>query len=70
MHWSRMLGITLIVVGAVLLYLGWEASQTLGEEVRRELLGRFSEGTTRYFVWGGGAAVMGLLLTVFGIKRR
>jgi drug/metabolite transporter (DMT)-like permease len=70
MHWSRILGITFIVVGAVLLYLGWEASQTLGEEVRRELLGRFSEETTRYFVWGGGAAVMGLLLAVFGVKRR
>jgi hypothetical protein len=70
MHWSRILGITLLIVGAGLLYLGWEASQSIAEEVRRELQGRYSEGTTRYLVWGGGAAVMGLLLTVFGVKRR
>lgn len=70
MHWSRILGITLIVVGAISLYFGWEAAQTVEEEMRLRRLGRFSEGTTRYFVWGGGAAVMGLLLAVFGVRGR
>lgn len=70
MHWSRMLGIALLVAGAILLYFGWEASQSITEEVRRELMGSFSDDTTKYLVAGGAAVVLGLLLTAFGVKRR
>jgi len=70
MHWSRMLGIALLVAGAILLYLGWDASQSVTEEVRRELTGKFSDDTTWYFVGGGAAVVVGLLLGVFGVKGR
>jgi hypothetical protein len=65
-----MLGIALLVVGAILLYFGWEASQSVTEEVRRELMGNFSDDTTKYFVGGGAAVVLGLLLASFGVKRR
>lgn len=68
MHLSRILGIALIVVGAILLYFGYEASQSITEEVRRELSGRFSDNTTWYFIGGGAAVVLGLLLGIFGVK--
>jgi hypothetical protein len=70
MHPSRILGIALIVVGAILLYFGYEASQSITEDVRRELTGRFSDDTTWYFIGGGAAIVLGLLLSAFGVKRR
>jgi drug/metabolite transporter (DMT)-like permease len=69
MHWSRIVGIALVVVGAILLYFGYEASQSIAEDVRRELTGTFSDETTRYFVGGGAAIVLGLLLGIFGVKR-
>jgi uncharacterized membrane protein HdeD (DUF308 family) len=65
-----MLGIALIVVGAILLYFGYEASQSITEDVSRELTGRFSDDTTWYFIGGGAAIVLGLLLSAFGVKRR
>lgn len=70
MHWSRILGIALVVVGAILLYFGYEASQSITEDVRRELTGSFSDDTTLYFVGGGAAVVLGLLLGIFGVKRK
>lgn len=70
MHWSRILGIGLLVVGVILLYLGWEASQSLSEEVHQGLTGTFSDNTTWYFVGGGVAVVVGLLLGAFGMKGR
>ena len=68
MHWSRIVGIALIVVGAIFLYFGYEASQSIAEEARRELTGSFSDQTTAYFVGGGAGAVLGLLLAIFGIR--
>lgn len=68
MHWSRIVGIALVVIGAILLYFGYEASQSIAEEARRELTGSFSDQTTYYFVGGGGAAILGLLLAIFGIR--
>lgn len=70
MHWSRLVGVALIVVGAILLYFGYEASQSIAEQARTELTGSYSDATTRYFVGGGGAVVLGLLLAIFGIKTR
>lgn len=65
-----MLGIALVVVGAILLYLGWDASQSITEEVRQGLTGTFSDNTTWYFISGAAAVVVGLLLGVFGVKGR
>lgn len=70
MHWSRLVGIALVVVGAILLYFGYEASQSIAEEARRELTGSYSDDTTRYFIGGGAAAILGLLLALFGVKTR
>lgn len=70
MHLSRLLGIALLVAGAILLYLGWEASHSVAEEVRRELTGTFSESTTKHLVGGGAAIVLGLLLAIFGVNQR
>lgn len=60
------LGILLLVVGAVLLYFGYSASQGVGEQVHETLTGRFTDSTTWYLVFGVGAAISGLMLTFRG----
>lgn len=69
MHWSRIVGIALLVAGVIVLYMGWEASESLTEEVSRTLTGRFTEGTRQYFIGGGVAAAVGVALLFFGVRR-
>jgi uncharacterized membrane protein len=63
---TRIIGIALIALGAVLLYFGYNASQAPVEQLSETLTGRFTDRTMLYLVGGGVAAVLGLLLAVFG----
>ena len=69
MHWTRILGIALIVAGAIMLFMGWNASGSLTEEVSEALTGRYTEDTRLYLIGGSVAAVVGLVLLVFGARR-
>ncbi len=69
MHWTRILGIALLVAGLILLVMGYNASESLGEELHREFTGRFTDDTRLYLIGGGVLAVVGLVLTLFGAKR-
>lgn len=69
MHWTRILGIALLVAGAIALFMGWNASESLTEQVSETLTGRYTEDTRRYLIAGGVAAVVGLVLLVFGARR-
>lgn len=57
---NRIGGIVLLVAGAILLYLGYEASQGIGEQLHETFTGRFTDSTTWYFVLGGISAVAGI----------
>ncbi len=59
---NQTIGIALLVAGAVLVYFGYQASQSLGEQVHETFTGRFTDSTTWYFVFGVVAAVAGLLV--------
>ena len=61
-------GIALLVAGAILLYLGYQASQSVGEQLRETFTGRFTDSTTWYFVIGAVAAAAGIGLLVY--RRR
>lgn len=69
MHWTRILGIALLVGGLVLLFMGWNASQGMMEGAHEAMTGRYTDNTTMYLVGGGIAAVVGVVLMVFGAKR-
>ncbi len=62
---NQIVGMALLVVGAILLYFGYQASQSMGEQVVESFTGRFTDSTTWYFVLGAVAIVVGLGLTVF-----
>lgn len=62
MSTSQIIGIVLLVVAAALLYTGYQASQSMGEQVVESFTGRFTDSTTWYFILGAAAAVGGFLL--------
>lgn len=69
MHWTRILGIALIVAGAIMLYMGWTATDSLTEQASEALTGRFTGDTRLYLIGGAVAAVVGFALLFFGVKR-
>jgi di/tricarboxylate transporter len=69
MHWTRILGIALIVAGAIMLYMGWTATESFTEQASDALTGRYTEDTRLYLIGGAVAAIVGFVLLFFGVKR-
>lgn len=57
-----LVGVILLITGAILLYFGYQASQSPGEQIFETFTGRFSNSTTWYFILGAAAAVGGLVI--------
>ncbi len=70
MNLWRLLGIALLIVGGGLLYFGWQATEALDEQVREMVSGQYSDETMWQLIGGAAAAVVGLLLALFGGKTR
>ena len=65
----RVTGIALLVGGIIMLYFGWQASESLLDQTTEALTGRYTEQTIWYFIGGGVAVVAGLLLASFGGQK-
>lgn len=61
---NQILGIVLLVVGIILLYLGYQSSQGLADQVHETFTGRFTDSTVWYFVFGAASALGGLVMLV------
>jgi len=59
---TRLIGIVLLALGAVLLYFGFNATNSAAEEIGEAITGRYSDETMMYLIGGGVAAVAGLFL--------
>ncbi len=68
MQINQILGIILLVAAAALLYFGYAASQSVGEQIHETFTGRFTDSTTWYFVFGIAAAIGGVILLIFGTR--
>ena len=68
MSTSKVAALVLIVVGGILLYFGYSASQSAFESVTEAVTGRFSDQTTLYLISGAACAVVGVGLLLFGKK--
>ena len=66
----RLLGIALLIVGCGLVYFGWQATDGLGEQAQELVTGQYSDETLCQLIGGAAAAVVGLMLTLFGGKTR
>ncbi|WP_308686705.1 DUF3185 family protein [Stigmatella ashevillensis] len=62
----RLVGVVLAVVGAVVLWSGLKARDSLAERATELFTGRNTDKTTLYLAGGGGALAGGILLVLFG----
>lgn len=62
MSTNRMIGIALLVAGAIALYFGFNATSAPTEEISEALTGQYSDQTMLYLIVGGVAAVAGLVM--------
>ncbi len=60
-------GVGLVVLGAVLLYLGYTATDSFGEQISHTFTGKYSDKTVGYLTAGAVAGVVGVLMAV--VKR-
>ncbi len=59
---QRIVGIVLIVVGVVLAVIGFNASDSVADQVHETFTGRFTDSTTWYILGGIGVGLLGLLM--------
>jgi hypothetical protein len=62
MKGSKLIGIVLLALGAILLYFGFNATESVTEEIGEAITGRYSDETMMYLIGGGVAVVAGLFL--------
>ncbi len=66
---GRILGLVLLAGGIVLLVFGYNASQSVGEQVVESFTGRFTQQTTWYIIGGIAAIVGGAALALRGGEK-
>jgi heme/copper-type cytochrome/quinol oxidase subunit 2 len=64
---KQLLGLILLVVGAILLYFGWQSTQSVGDQLTEAMTGRFTDETMWLLIGGAIALVVGAFYT-FGRK--
>jgi drug/metabolite transporter (DMT)-like permease len=64
MNISKLAGIGLLVLGAILLYFGINATESPVEEIGEAITGKYSDDTMMYLIGGAIAAVAGLFLVL------
>jgi drug/metabolite transporter (DMT)-like permease len=60
---NKLMGIVLLVVGALLLFFGWQSSESLGEQLTETFTGRFTDETMIFIVGGAVCLAAGLYVT-------
>lgn len=61
---TKIIGLVLLVIGAILLVFGWNASQSIADQVTETFSGRFTDETMWYIILGAASVVAGLVLTL------
>jgi hypothetical protein len=66
MNTQRLVGLVLLVIGIVVLIMGFNASHSVADQVSNTFTGRFTHATTWYILAGVASALIGgvMLLTV------
>ncbi|MEX1198514.1 MAG: DUF3185 family protein [Pseudohongiellaceae bacterium] len=61
---NQLVGIVLVVLGLVLLYFGWQASQSMADQVTESFTGRFTDGTMWYIIGGAVSLAAGAFVVL------
>lgn len=59
---QKVLGLVLLVIGILLLFFGWQSTESVGEQISETFTGRFSDETMFYLIGGAAALVAGIFL--------
>jgi hypothetical protein len=61
---KQIVGMVLLVVGLILLYFGWQSSQSIGDQLTEAVTGQYTDPTMWYIIGGAAAVIAGLFLAV------
>ena len=61
---QKLIGAVLLIVGLLMLFFGWQASESVGEQLTEAVTGRFTD-TTLWLLIGGAAALVAGGVMVF-----
>lgn len=64
---GKIIGVVLLVVGVLLLFFGWQSSESVGDQITETFTGRFTDETMWYLIGGAAAVVAGAFLAF--VKR-
>jgi hypothetical protein len=67
---QRIIGIVLLVIGIVLVVVGMNASHSVADQVSNTFTGKFTQDTAFYIFGGAALALVGLLMTIFGVRGK
>lgn len=67
---NKVLALVLLVVGLILLFLAYQSSQSLGDQVSEAVTGRFTDSTIWFLILGAASAVAGVGMLMFGRSAR
>ena len=67
---AKILAIVLIVVGLILLFLGYQSSQGLDDQIAETFTGRFTDSTIWFLIFGAASTAAGVGLLVLGKSTR
>jgi len=70
MNTARILGIMILVVGAVLLAIGFDSSDAPADQIANAFTGRYTDRTMWYIITGVVAIIGGGLLAFLGHRAR
>ncbi|MGY6587440.1 MAG: DUF3185 family protein [Wenzhouxiangella sp.] len=59
---KRLIGVALLVVGLILIFLGYQSSQGWDDQISETLTGEYTDSTMWYWIIGGVSSVIGLIL--------
>jgi len=62
MSLNRIVALALIAIGIVLIYLGYQSSQGLDDQLSKAVTGNFTEETIFFWVGGAIAAIAGVVM--------
>lgn len=70
MNGALVIGLVMLAVGIVLLIFGYNASQSVGEQILEGVTGEYSDRTMGYIIAGVALVVAGVALVVIAGRRK
>lgn len=64
MSTPRIIGIVLIVIGVILLYLGFQSSQGLDDQISEAITGEYTDNTMTYWIASALFLIVGAVLSL------